>query len=114
MSPYQQGDPAMAYQVEITDTFGGEANYSWVRRYLIDNPTSEHASRAYRRDLVKRAKAAAGWTGRPCTTYWDSYMTIIRPKVDCQIMFITYHDPIMDDLFRGEDLRCTVSESCRD
>lgn len=21
------------YQIEVTDTFGGEANYSWVRRY---------------------------------------------------------------------------------
>jgi hypothetical protein len=24
------------YQIEITDTFGGEANYSWVRRYEFD------------------------------------------------------------------------------
>jgi len=23
------------YKIEITDTFGGEANYSWVRRYLV-------------------------------------------------------------------------------
>lgn len=23
------------YFIEITDTFGGEANYSWVRRYLV-------------------------------------------------------------------------------
>lgn len=26
----------MAYQIEVTDTFGGEANYSWVRRYTYD------------------------------------------------------------------------------
>ena len=24
------------YQIEITDTFGGEANYCWVRRYTYD------------------------------------------------------------------------------
>lgn len=24
------------YKVEITDTFGGEANYCWVRRYEFD------------------------------------------------------------------------------
>ena len=23
------------YQIEITDTYGGEANYSWVTRYTI-------------------------------------------------------------------------------
>ncbi len=23
------------YTIEVTDTFGGEANYSWVRRYLV-------------------------------------------------------------------------------
>jgi len=23
------------YKIEITDTFGGDANYSWVRRYLV-------------------------------------------------------------------------------
>ena len=23
------------YKIEITDTFGGEANYSWIRRYEI-------------------------------------------------------------------------------
>lgn len=23
------------YKVEITDTFGGEANYCWIRRYLV-------------------------------------------------------------------------------
>lgn len=23
------------YQIEVTDTFGGEANYCWVRRYTV-------------------------------------------------------------------------------
>lgn len=26
----------MLYTIEITDTFGGEANYSWVRRYQTE------------------------------------------------------------------------------
>ena len=25
------------YIVEITDTFGGEANYSWVKRFTLDD-----------------------------------------------------------------------------
>lgn len=24
------------YNIEITDTYGGEANYSWVKRYAIE------------------------------------------------------------------------------
>lgn len=23
------------FQIEVTDTFGGEANYSWVRRHVV-------------------------------------------------------------------------------
>ena len=28
-----------AFFVEVTDTFGGEANYSWVKRYLVTATT---------------------------------------------------------------------------
>lgn len=31
------------YFVEITDTYGGESNYSWVRRYLV-NAKSERGA----------------------------------------------------------------------
>ena len=31
------------YKIEITDTFGGEANYSWVRRYEIAANTMKGA-----------------------------------------------------------------------
>lgn len=65
------------YQIEITDTFGGEANYSWVKRETIVMPELTHfgyggaancaeAKKAYRRQLVRKAKAIAGWTGWPC------------------------------------------------
>ena len=27
--------PLNTYHIEITDTFGGEANYSWKREYLV-------------------------------------------------------------------------------
>ena len=26
----------MKFNIELTDTFGGEANYGWVRRYTIE------------------------------------------------------------------------------
>lgn len=62
--------------VTYTDTFGGEPNYSWVRRTVISMPDLTHygytgsadgsygpANRAYMRELMRRAKAANGLTG---------------------------------------------------
>lgn len=51
------------YLVEYTDTFGGEANYCWVRRQHIPAPKVEWGTRAYRRALTRAAKAAVGLTG---------------------------------------------------
>lgn len=62
------------YMVEYTDTFGGEANYSWVRRETITMPELTRygfdgghgyvrANKAYDRELMRRAKAAVGLTG---------------------------------------------------
>ena len=62
------------HEIEYTDTFGGEANYSWVKRAVVTMPELTHygydggtnyakANKAYRRELVKRAKAAVGLTG---------------------------------------------------
>lgn len=31
------------YFVEVTDTFGGEANYCWVKRYLIESVSERGA-----------------------------------------------------------------------
>lgn len=36
-----KGD-AHKYQIELTDTFGGEANYSWVRRASVTVPELTH------------------------------------------------------------------------
>jgi hypothetical protein len=46
------------WDVELTDTFGGEANYSWVRRDQLVLPQD-----ASRRQIVTAAKAALGLTG---------------------------------------------------
>ncbi len=73
------------FDVEITDTYGGEANYSWVRRYEIDAPAG-----ISRRALVRRAKRAAGWTGVRCavTDFGDTIE--MRPTGACVVAFITY------------------------
>ena len=75
-------------QYELTDTFGGEANYSWVRRGEIDTKEGEDFS-----DLaeVRRVKKALGWEGVRCTkdNYGDSIT--LHPVGMCQACFITFH-----------------------
>lgn len=44
------------YNVEVTDTFGGEANYSWVRRYT-------YKANSERGAILKFAREhGAGWS----------------------------------------------------
>lgn len=95
----------MTYLVETTDTFCGEANYCWVRRYLIDAPAAPYGTPAYRRDLVRRAKAATGWTGLQCDTRSTGDDYDIRPRGICQVTFVTWLDEVMLDHFTGKDLR---------
>ena len=62
------------YQIEYTDTFGGEANYCLVKRarvampeltaYGYDGGTNyAAANKRYERELMRRAKAAMGLAG---------------------------------------------------
>ena len=71
-------------QVEITDTFGGEANYSWVRRHEID---TEGKSEAQIKRAAKRAAEMVGVGGR-----WNSYgdMLEFRPYGACLVLFVTF------------------------
>ena len=73
----------MKYQVELTDTFGGEANYSWVRRAEIEAPSS-----ITNRTLVRRAKAAIGLTGVRCETSSYAEAIELRPYGSCTVAFI--------------------------
>lgn len=71
--------------VEYTDTFSGEANYSWVKRATLTLPpgTSD-------REVIRRAKAAVGLTGVPCkrTCYGD--MVDLRPRGTLTVLFIVW------------------------
>jgi hypothetical protein len=75
----------MTVNYELTDTFNGEPNYAWVRRQYDDvKPTIKD------RELIRRAKAWAGWTGMQCDI--DSYdgSITIRPRATGihQILFV--------------------------
>ena len=49
----------MQFIIEITDTFGGEANYAWVKRAQFEAPAN-----ASDKQLIYRAKRALGACGR--------------------------------------------------
>lgn len=73
----------MKFDIEITDTFGGEANYSWVRRHSIEMPekTTDLA-------LVRRAKRKAEWSGIRCKVSRYGGTIEIRPVGMCCVLFI--------------------------
>lgn len=92
-----------SYDVELTDTFGGEANYSWVRRARITMPELTHygytgctdgsyvrANRIFNRELMRRAKAAMGLTGVRGRVSHYGDMSEFRPYGLLQVMFVTY------------------------
>lgn len=65
----------LRFNVELTDTFAGEANYAWVKRASIDMPELTHygydgstnyvrANRIFERELIHKAKRALGVTAR--------------------------------------------------
>jgi len=80
------------YLAEYTDTFGGQANYSWVRRAEFTAPS--HASRAL---LVRRGKSALGLQGRhrPPVDYGDSIE--LDPVGECTRVFINYVEESTED-----------------
>jgi hypothetical protein len=74
----------MDYQVEYTDMFGGEANYSWVKRATV-----EYSGKPGELPLVRVAKAAIGLTGVRCRREEWGEAIVLRPCGSCTIAFIT-------------------------
>jgi hypothetical protein len=61
--------------ITVTDTFGGEPNYGWVRKKLITFPDnlSDLA-------LIRRAKKAVNINGVPCEVFGYGDSIEIRPR----------------------------------
>ena len=97
----------MTYQVEYTDTFNGDANYSWVRRARIPSPSwdtfkdwdgnGRREPRTFQRTVMRRAKAAVGISGLRGRTYalGDGYE--FRPYGCCTVLFVTWTDSDASD-----------------
>jgi len=73
-------------QIEITDTFNGDANYSWVKRSTIDGMENKSDLA-----IVKAVKKQIGWSNIRCRV--ERYGDLIRltPFRDCVTCFITFH-----------------------
>ena len=87
----------MAYDVELTDTFGGEANYAWVRRAVVrSDDVRDDQQRYYRRAIMRRAKASVGLSGVRGRTepFGDGYE--FRPYGACMVLFVTWRDQPAD------------------
>lgn len=91
----------MTYEIEYTDTFGGEANYSWVKRATVTMPELTHygydgatnyckANKTYNRELMKAAKAKMGLTGVRGRTLSNGDWFEFRPYRSCTVLFVTY------------------------
>lgn len=93
---------AHIYETELTDTFGGEANYSWVKRGTIAVPEWDRFSdwdgngrrepRGYQAYVMREAKRKAGLTGVRGRTYamGDGYE--FRPYGMNVVLFVSYKE----------------------
>lgn len=80
------------YFIEITDTFCGEANYSWITRHVVKAKTQRGAVVAMSR------RSGMQWRGVGCDR-WDS-------KSGATCMFVTEYEPeYYADYNFGEDDR---------
>lgn len=75
----------MIIEWEMTDTFGGEANYCWVKRGTIET-TDDISNLA----IMRRIKKEIGWNGYRCEVDNFGDMLAIRPAGICQVCFITF------------------------
>ena len=77
--------PDFGYYVEMTDTFGGEPNYCWVRRTVIQANSARDAMRLARREFGYLAKH-----GRITRDYGDEIHW--QPYSQCRVIMVRWSD----------------------
>jgi hypothetical protein len=70
----------MKFEVEITDTFGGEANYCWVKRYTVNAKSERGAMRIASRKFGGQWRM--DWTSGDTARY--------NMRGACICAFVTY------------------------
>lgn len=75
----------MSTQIEYTDTFGGEANYCWCRRWFCKEDLTDAQA-------IRLAKALADLTGHPCRKVEMGDTVALYPRDICQVVFVGYSE----------------------
>ena len=68
---------------EITDTYGGESNYSWVKR-------GEFESNKSNLSIVRRVKSELGYNGIRCKVVDFGDTIALYPYGKCIVIFINF------------------------
>lgn len=82
-TPTKSQKPKITVPYEYTDTFNGEANYSWVKRGSVSLPekSSDLA-------IVRAVKKEIGLSGVDCKREIWGDQIVLKPKGYCRIVFI--------------------------
>jgi hypothetical protein len=75
------------WKIEYTDTFGGDANYSWVRRATMPSKPNET-----QRSIMRRAKAEMGLTGLKGETCNFGDLLQFHPNGYCTVLFVQWEE----------------------
>jgi hypothetical protein len=79
----------MKFKVEYTDTFGGEANYSWLRVAHFDAPAKASNSM-----LIRRAKKALSMSGWPTRTIDTGDGLTLLPQDGAAVLMFVYPEEV--------------------
>jgi hypothetical protein len=79
--------PKLTYFIEITDTFGGDANYAWVTRHLVRAVSTLGAINVLSRN--------SGISWRRNYDDWDTSRYDSKSGATCA--FVTLYDPEYHD-----------------
>lgn len=84
----------VTFEAEYTDTYAGEANYSWVRReqIVMTEDESKIGSKRYNALLMRRAKKAIGISGARGKVHDFGNDLEFRPYKSCTVLFINFVD----------------------
>lgn len=72
----------MKANYEYTDTSGGEANYSWVRRGMVEADTEL--------GCIRKAKEKVGLNGVACCRSEYGEVIDLRPHGSCTVLFVSF------------------------
>ena len=69
--------------VELTDTYGGQANYSWVRHFHTESASDSRLA------IVRAAKRVCGFNGLKANVEEWGELIVIKPRGYNQVCFVT-------------------------